>query len=321
MMPFFLKIRQSLTTRKSQVRANVEEILYDGRKVTGVKVRKGMTDMVYDILAPVVVSSVGIRNTFKRLLPEEVASKSYFGKIPDEVGPSFPTACAFLGFDATTEELELPSGNIWAFSKDDCGECIRSEFMDLERGKALQAKTLPMAFVASPSAKDPHWRAHPGRENKSALTVITGASYDWFGQFEGTTLHRRGDKYEEIKARLGDAMVELACDLFPRIRHHIDYAEFSTPLSNNFYLGQRFGETYGLEHNMKRFTDPWFAAKLRPKTDVPGLFLAGQDLISVGVMSSFAASVMTASAVLGRNLWIDLAALHFKIYLKGDKKG
>ena len=306
------------------MRANVEEILHDGDKVTGVRVRKGTTDMVYDISAPVVVSSVGIRNTFKRLLPEKVAERSYFGKIPDEVGPSFATACAFLGFDAPTEELGLPSGNVWAFGKDDCGEGIRGEFMDLERGEALQAAAraaLPMAFVASPSAKDPNWGAHPGREGRSALTVITGASYDWFAQFEGTTLHRRGDKYEEIKARLGDAMVELACDLFPRVRHHIDYAEFSTPLTNNFYLGAQFGETYGMEHGMRRFTDPWFAARLRPKTDVPGLFLAGQDLISVGVMSSFAASVMTASAVLGRNLWIDLAMLHLKLYLRGDKKG
>ena len=56
-------------------------------------------------------------------------------------------------------------------------------------------------------------------------------------------------------------MVDLACQLFPRIEHHIDYAEFSTPLTNNHYLGQRFGETYGLEHGMKRFTDPWFAAR------------------------------------------------------------
>ena len=43
-------------------------------------------------------------------------------------------------------------------------------------------------------------------------------------------------------------------------------------------------------------------------------------MLSVGVLSNFAASVMTASAVLGRNLWIDLAALHLKIYLRGDDK-
>ena len=56
---------------------------------------------------------------------------------------------------------------------------MKSDFMDLERGKAL-GKALPMAFVASPSAKDPNWRNHPERVNKSNLTVITGASYDWF---------------------------------------------------------------------------------------------------------------------------------------------
>ena len=90
------------------MRATVEEILHDGRRVTGVRVRKGATDLLYDISAPVVVSSVGIRNTFERLLPQAVAANSYFGQIPDQVGPSFATACAFLG----TPPLLCPSQHL-----------------------------------------------------------------------------------------------------------------------------------------------------------------------------------------------------------------
>ena len=36
------------------------------------------------------------------------------------------------------------------------------------------------------------------------------------------------------------------------------------------------GETYGLENNKERFDDPWLFAKLRPETDVPGLYLTGK---------------------------------------------
>ena len=35
-------------------------------------------------------------------------------------------------------------------------------------------------------------------------------------------------------------MVDLVCQLFPQLRHHIDYVEFSTPMTNNHYFGQRY---------------------------------------------------------------------------------
>ena len=56
--------------------------------------------------------------------------------------------------------------------------------------------------------------------------------------FAGTTLHKRGDDYEEFKKVLGDDLVEFACKLYPQIRHHIDYVEVATPMTNNYYLGQ-----------------------------------------------------------------------------------
>ena len=49
-------------------------------------------------------------------------------------------------------------------------------------------------------------------------------------------------------------------------------------MTNNYYLGQLNGELYGLEHDMARF-DAWTQARLRPKTDVPGLFMTGQDIL------------------------------------------
>ena len=35
-------------------------------------------------------------------------------------------------------------------------------------------------------------------------------------------------------------MVDLACEVFPQLRHHIDYVEFSTPMTNNYYFGQQY---------------------------------------------------------------------------------
>lgn len=58
------------------VKADVKEILHNGKKVHGVVVQKGQER--YRIEAPIVISTAGIYNTFQRLLKPEIATKSYF---------------------------------------------------------------------------------------------------------------------------------------------------------------------------------------------------------------------------------------------------
>ena len=55
-------------------------------------------------------------------------------------------------------------------------------------------------------------------------------------------------------------------------------------------------------------------AKLRPETDVPGLYLTGQDTMNVGVLPSLVSGVFTAGSVIGRPLAImDLQKLHQRL--------
>ena len=73
-------------------------------------------------------------------------------------------------------------------------------------------------------------------------------------------------------------------------------------------------------------------AKLRPETDVPGLYLTGQDILSCGFTGALFAGVVSAQvwlvvayhgaglwlitrfqAILGRNVLGDLTALHNKL--------
>ncbi len=62
------------------------------------------------------------------------------------------------------------------------------------------------------------------------------------------------------------------------------------------------------------------SAQLRPQTDIPGLFLAGQDNLTCGVIGALFAGVLAAGAVLDRNTIADLEALHNKLYPETDKK-
>ena len=63
----------------------------------------------------------------------------------------------------------------------------------------------------------------------------------------------------------------------------IIYLPSRSPATNKHYLAQPHGEIYGLDHSMERF-QPGMLAKLRPETDIPGLFLSGQDVFIAGFM-------------------------------------
>ena len=119
-------------------------------------------------------------------------------------------------------------------------------------------------------------------------------------------------RYETIKNTLGQGLVDIALEVYPQIKHHIDHVEFATPLTNNHYFGQNFGESFGMKASGERYKDPLLSAKLRAATDIPGLYLSGQDSLAPGIYPGFCSGVMTASYILERNLFVDLLWLHMK---------
>ena len=56
----------------------------------------------------------------------------------------------------------------------------------------------------------------------------------------------------------------------------VDYFEVGSPLSNDYYLGTKKGELYGLDHNIQRASDPDVLINLRAETDVKGLYMTGK---------------------------------------------
>ena len=54
----------------------------------------------------------------------------------------------------------------------------------------------------------------------------------------------------------------------------MDYFDTGTPLSSNYYMGVQKGEAYGLDHTTERYHSDT-ASRLRPVTEIPGLYLTG----------------------------------------------
>ncbi|MGH8442563.1 MAG: phytoene desaturase family protein [Nevskiaceae bacterium] len=268
--------------------AKVKQLLLEDGRCTGVVMENGDT-----LRAPRVISSVGARLTFGALLPEaERARHGYAGKLA-HVRASFASLTLFLGFKGSAAELKLPKTNLWIYpSADHEG--------NLARYMADPEAPFPLVYVSFPSAKDPEWDRHyPG---KSTVQVITGARYDWFERWRGTTWQQRGSDYESFKARLTERLLAALYAQMPQLEGRLDFGELATPLSTEWFHLYDRGEIYGLDHDPERFRQRW----LHPVTPVKGLYLTGQDVVTAGVGGALMAGVMTTSALLGfesRKLW------------------
>ena len=59
---------------------------------------------------------------------------------------------------------------------------------------------------------------------------------------------------------------------------------------------------YGIDHSPERFRQKW----LQPRTDINGLYLTGQDILTVGLSSALFSGLITASTILKKNLLKEL---------------
>jgi all-trans-retinol 13,14-reductase len=92
--------------------------------------------------------------------------------------------------------------------------------------------------------------------------------------------------------------------------------DVGTPVTNQYYLACPKGEIYGLDQKLVRFSAE-VASKLRPKSDIKGLYLTGQDILTCGFASNVMMGLLCASQILNRNIYNDLLKLRKNI-LKGD---
>jgi all-trans-retinol 13,14-reductase len=261
--------------------AKVDEIVIEDNKVSGVRMQDG-----HLINCDCVISSAGVSNTFKRLVPEDVARRNGYLHKLETVEPSLGHLGVYIGLQGTAEEIGLPRTNYWIYPSQDYDAAV-DRFMEHPDAP------FPVVYVSFPSAKDPDYEnRHPGT---STIEIVAPAPYEWFEKWNDETWGKRGDDYEALKARFGERLMDILYDKVPQARGKVDYYEVSTPLSTNWFGGYQKGELYGLAHTSQRLEQDW----LRPKTRIPGLWLTGQDILTCGVTGAMMAGLITTMSMVG----------------------
>jgi len=261
--------------------AKVETILVEDGKVTGVEMKDG-----HRIECACVISSAGVDNTFNHLLPNDVVEHSGYRRRMQNVQPSVAHLGVYIGLQGTAEELGLPRTNFWIYPSNDYDAALDGFLADKDA-------EFPIVYVSFPSAKDPDYESrHPGT---STIEIVAPAPYEWFEKWREATWGKRGDDYEAFKEALGERLLEHLYAKLPQLRGKVDYYEVSTPLSTNWFGGYQRGELYGLAHTRERLNQDW----LRPKTNIPGLWLTGQDVLTCGVTGAMMAGLVTTMSLMG----------------------
>jgi len=264
-------------------RAEVQSILLEGTRAIGVRMADGR-----EFRAECVVSDAGVAATFGALMPQHVLVE-LGARWAAPAAPSIAHVCLYLGIRGTAAELGLPKTNLWVYGGYDHDG-------NFARFREDPASSFPVVFISFPSSKDPDFeRRHPGL---ATVDIITLVPYEWFRPWENGRWQKRGAEYEAFKARLAERLLQTAFREVPSIQGKIHHAELSTPLSTRHFAGHAHGEIYGLAHSPARFDARW----LRAKTPVNGLFLCGADICCCGVAGALAGGVLSACAVLGKNL-------------------
>jgi len=269
------------------VHAEVERILVRGGRVIGVRMTDGQ-----EITAPVVVSDAGVVNTFGNLVDDYTRESLGLAALVGQTRPSVSHVCLYVGLDESAETLGLEPANLWVYPDYDHDRTVRANRADPDANP-------PAVYMSFPSAKDPTWKVR--HADTATIELISFVDYEQFRPWENEPWKKRGDSYEELKQRYTERLLDTLYEHLPRTKGRVAFHELSTPLSTRHFSNHPHGEVYGVELSPERFRMPWLA----PRTPLPGLFLTGQDAVAHGIVGALYGGVVSAAAILGRNVTAD----------------
>ncbi|XP_039073527.1 all-trans-retinol 13,14-reductase isoform X2 [Hyaena hyaena] len=271
----------------------------------GVTVKKGQE--LVNIYCPTVISNAGLFNTYKHLLPENARCLPGVRQQLETVRPGLSAFSVFIGLRGTKEELGLQPTNYFVYFDTDLDKAME-DYVSMPREEA--AAHMPVLFIAPSSAKDPTWEDRfPGQ---STMIVVVPTCYEWFEEWQDKAEGKRGSDYETLKNSFVEACLSVVMRLFPQLEGKVETVVGGSPLTHQFYLGAPRGACYGADHDLDRL-HPHLMVSMRVQSPIPNLYLTGQDVFTCGLVGTLQGALLCCSAILKRNLYLDLKKLSSRI--------
>jgi all-trans-retinol 13,14-reductase len=265
--------------------AEVSGILLDGAKAAGVRMSDGR-----EFRSGIVLSDAGAANTFERLLPTNLPALDSLRRQLRKLQPSTAHVSLYVGLSQSDAALGLKGTNLWVYPSFDHDANVERFARDIDA-------PLPGVYLSFPSAKNPDFqRGHPGKSTVEAITMLPYAAFERWGD---TRWKRRGDEYEALKERLQARLLDELERQAPSVVGNIAYTELSTPVTTRHFMNYGHGEIYGIASTPERF----LMRELGARTPIRGLYLTGQDAVSLGVVGALYGGVIAASVATGKNLF------------------
>ncbi|HEY8377137.1 MAG TPA: NAD(P)/FAD-dependent oxidoreductase [Nannocystis sp.] len=263
----------------TRISADVAEILIERGRAVGVRMRDGET-----IRARRVISAAGVLSTVQRLLPRSIADTRWAASIR-ALPPAPAHVCLYLGLRGDIRAAGAGPYNQWYYDTWD----TEADFWDISDPDRLGKA--PVLYCSYPSLKDPTY--DPGPEQRHTAEIVTFVPWDRFSGWLGTRWKRRGPDYDELKKALQDSLLNQFLAKMPGLRPLVDHVELSTPLSTETFVRPVQGSIYGIMPTPARFANPY----LRPRSPIPGLYFAGSEVATVGVIGAMMGGALAAAAV------------------------
>ncbi len=259
----------------------VKRILTEGekkKKTVGVELQNGEI-----IKARQIISNTDPAATYKLVGHENLSSK--LRKKLGATRYSVTSLMFFISVDMNVREAGIDSGNIWFMADKGMDEIYK----DLTRISILEKDEFESLFISCSSLKDP--LSFDGRHH--TIEAVTFIDYDSFKTC--TQKDENEDRYQEIKKRLIEKLLNTFKRILPEVHKHISHIELGTPVTNEHYIKSTKGNVYGTEKGFWQ-TGPF---SYSAKSEIENLYMCGSSIMSHGVAGSSYSGVKTAAQILG----------------------
>jgi phytoene dehydrogenase-like protein len=244
--------------------ARVMRIRADRGGVSGVVLENGQM-----LAAPVVVSNIDARETFKSLLEPALLPKKFLGRL-GQLEPSISTLGLYLQTDLDVRALGVPQETVIHLNAD-AGQV----YYDALAGR-MTGLTVTIPTLSDPSL------APGGQHLVSLMGLVSGDEHG----MSSDQLHR-----------YATALLDKAEAMLPGLREHITLV--AGRQDNTAFPLLRLGPIYGWAATPEQ-SGPF---RMSDTTPVPGLYLVGHwTKPAHGISSVFNSGVRVARLILGQNI-------------------